>query len=152
MRARIGRDGKARPLDPIGLRYRIADALSADPTASIRAIAGRVGASQGTVRDVRARTRRGEDVLSPRLARLHQRDQQAATLANDEACRSTAIGSDFLEWFETHRLIHDRDWERFVGAVPLSRVYEVADTARCCSQMWAGFARALEDRARTSRR
>src|SRR5580704_477773 len=52
---RRGRDGRSRPVDPIPSRKRIAAALVADPSASLRRIAGLTGTSVNTVRDVRRR-------------------------------------------------------------------------------------------------
>jgi ParB-like chromosome segregation protein Spo0J len=70
-RARVGRDGRLRPLDPTEVRRRVAEAVRSDPEASTRAIAARTGASQATVRDVRQRLSRGlsELITRPRRSR-----------------------------------------------------------------------------------
>jgi len=52
--ARVGRDGRVRPLHPQAQRIRIAEAIKAHPGASLRGIAGPIGASPETVRRVRA--------------------------------------------------------------------------------------------------
>jgi ParB-like chromosome segregation protein Spo0J len=153
LRVRVGRDGVARPTDPAGLRHRIAAALEGDPNASIRAIAERTGASQGTVRDVRRRVAQGEDVLPPKLVRLREReaDPQPDVVVRtaSDAYRSTQEGADFAEWFESRHMTDDEEWTRFVDAIPVSRVYEVADAARLCGGAWLRFASALEARANT---
>ncbi|MET9296416.1 ParB/RepB/Spo0J family partition protein [Streptomyces sp. NPDC003077] len=66
MSARIGRDGRARPLSSAEGR-RLAGRLIVEfPEASLRVIARMAGISPGTVRDVRARLSRGEDIVPPR--------------------------------------------------------------------------------------
>jgi transposase len=151
--ARVGRDGKSRPTDPVEARHRIADAIKANPNASMREIARQTGASQGTVRDVRARLQRGEEVLSPRLARAHNRKQEVREPSRGQPRTAAAyrVASEFVDWFERHRLRADTDWERWVDGVPLSRVYEVADVARECGESWLRFASALELRVRRRR-
>lgn len=151
LRVRVGRDGVARPIDPTGLRHRVAEALKTEPGASIRAIAERTGASQGTVRDVRRRVRHGQSILPPKLMRVEQRQLEKSpdltVITESEAYRSTQAGHDFAEWFETTHLKDDAVWQRFVDAIPISRIYEVADAARTCGEVWVRFASALESRA-----
>lgn len=60
---RLGRDGKRRPVVPGEGRKLAAEYIAARPDASIREIARETGVSLGTVQDVRARLRRGEDPL-----------------------------------------------------------------------------------------
>jgi len=66
--ARIGRDGRVRPLDGAAGRRRAAEVIEEFPEASLREIAARAGISVGTARDVRERIHRGEDAVlrSPR--------------------------------------------------------------------------------------
>lgn len=66
--ARLGRDGRTRPLDGSAGRIRAAELIVKEPHASLRKIAQQAGISPGTVRDVRDRLRRGEDPL-PRTLR-----------------------------------------------------------------------------------
>ncbi|KJK56988.1 hypothetical protein UK12_19350 [Saccharothrix sp. ST-888] len=58
---RIGRDGRVRPLDSSDARRLAGQLITDSPEASLREIAHKAGISPGTVRDVRARLRRGED-------------------------------------------------------------------------------------------
>ncbi|MFD9304240.1 ParB N-terminal domain-containing protein [Streptomyces sp. NPDC060048] len=58
---RVGRDGRARPLDPSGARELAGELLRSNPGASLRRIAAEAGLSPATVADVRDRIRRGED-------------------------------------------------------------------------------------------
>jgi ParB-like chromosome segregation protein Spo0J len=149
LRARVGRDGRRRAIDPIEARERIAATIEADPGASNRSIAAETGASQRTVRDVRDRMARGEDILSPRLAarrRREQREQAEAPASEDEAFEALPGGAEFARWLDAHVVTSDDEWRGHVDAVPLSRVYEVADTARRCAGTWERLASALEGR------
>jgi ParB-like chromosome segregation protein Spo0J len=59
--ARLGRDGKVRPLSTAAGRAHARRLLEERPGASLRSIAELAGISPGTVRDVRNRMLRGED-------------------------------------------------------------------------------------------
>lgn len=59
--ARVGKDGKVRPLDGASGRRRAAELITAHPKASLREVARCAGVSPATVRDVRMRLERGED-------------------------------------------------------------------------------------------
>lgn len=59
--ARLGRDGRVRPLDASEGRRRVATLLANRPGATLKEIAQLTGVSVGTVRDVRRRIRIGED-------------------------------------------------------------------------------------------
>lgn len=63
---RFGADGRARPLDGDHRRRMAAELLVAHPQAPLREIATAAGISVGTVRDVRARVRRGDDPVPSR--------------------------------------------------------------------------------------
>jgi ParB-like chromosome segregation protein Spo0J len=58
--ARVGRDGRVRPLDSSEARRRAAEMLSDQPEASLRDIAQAAGIAPSTVLDVRKRLERGE--------------------------------------------------------------------------------------------
>lgn len=162
LRARIGRDGRARPVDPSELRHRIADAVESDPDASNRAIARRTGASQATVRDVRERLKRGE---SPAPSGQRQRRRHPGGTAPGAPTASTepatgeegpldlpsGVPAEFADWFESSH-VNDADWQPFVDAIPIGRVYDIADASRRRGESWRAFAVALEDRARQHRR
>ncbi|MYT32241.1 ParB N-terminal domain-containing protein [Streptomyces sp. SID8354] len=65
--ARIGRDGKVRPLSTEEGRRAAGRLITESPDAPLREIAKKAGISPGTVRDVRERLQRGEDpVPAPR--------------------------------------------------------------------------------------
>ncbi|MFZ3475534.1 ParB N-terminal domain-containing protein [Streptomyces sp. 4.24] len=63
---RVGRDGRARPVDPSRGRELAGELLRSNPGASLRRIAAEAGLSPATVADVRDRIRRGEDPVPAR--------------------------------------------------------------------------------------
>jgi hypothetical protein len=171
---RVGRDGKLRPIDSSPLRRRIANALRANPTASLRVVASEVGSSPETVRRVRDRLPEmmastnghvpaaepaasrscapdlGDAAESGGLTKLLTElvgdDALSPHWTADPAVLSTLGGTTFAEWFI--RTYIDSDWRAYVVAVPLSRVYEVADEARRRAACWQQFAVNLEARVR----
>jgi ParB-like chromosome segregation protein Spo0J len=66
--ARIGLDGKVRPLDSGGGRRRAAELLAQQPDASLRVVARAAGISPATVLDVRKRMERGESPVPQKPA------------------------------------------------------------------------------------
>lgn len=155
---RVGRDGKVRPIDPRATRLRVAEALQADPKASIREIALRTGASKRTVSDVRARALRGEDVVPAGLRSVDPQpepedgQQSSPVLAEVPAYLSDEDARGFVEWFEARCVGDYGEMVAFVDVIPISRVYEVADAARRCGDLWRRFASELEARANRRRR
>jgi ParB-like chromosome segregation protein Spo0J len=168
--SRIGRDGRVRPIDATPLRSRIVKALHANPEASLRTLASKVGASPETVRRVRqqlscqegnegqafdgtrqlmmthANRRRDDDDIKPAMELLASFvEDTGPSWAADSAVLSTQAGTVFARWLARTRLT---DWHKHVAAVPLSRVYEVADEARQRAAHWQEFALALEARAK----
>lgn len=65
-RRRIGRDGRARPVNSLEQRRQASDLLRENPDLSLRQVAAVVGISPETVRTVRARLLGGEDPVLPR--------------------------------------------------------------------------------------
>ena len=156
-RARAGRDGRIRPVDAHGLRASIRAELARNPDASLRAIAGAVGASPETVRSVRNQLRaeaeshatplEAHDDGSSRTLPMVERDERASQARDDPAFTCDANGTRFAAWFDKSAVPH-RYLSEHVDAVPLSRVYVVADEARRRAKFWEDFADALEARTR----
>ncbi|MDR8413848.1 ParB/RepB/Spo0J family partition protein [Nonomuraea sp. 3-1Str] len=67
LNARIGKDGRRRPLNAEEGRLRAARVIAANPDASLRKIAADAAVSVGTAHAVRQRIRRGEDPMAPRV-------------------------------------------------------------------------------------
>ena len=150
---RVGRDGRVRPLDAGAKRERIAHAVAECPDASLRSIARMVGVSPETVRSVRANLVQPPpashafltlDVPDrvPNVRDSHWQPDRSFTSREDSAATAA-----FLE--RTH--VSNAQLYAHVGAVPLSRVYEVADEARRRAAFWSTLAQSVEARARQGR-
>jgi hypothetical protein len=149
---RVGRDGRTRPVEPVTVRERIATALLERPNNSLRAIANTVGASPETVRSVRRSLTDSDDgaaELLPSAQRGNQTLSARGRWSQDPALASLPSSECFLRWFESSDVAEE--WYRFVSAVPISRIYEVADEARRRSRTWHDFAEAVESRVRLKR-
>jgi hypothetical protein len=70
-------------------------------------------------------------------------------LFEDTALKSMQYGEEFVKMMAAHWISPD-DWSKYVGIIPLSRVYIVADLARTYATAWMAFADALV--ARTAKR
>ncbi|NEC19135.1 ParB/RepB/Spo0J family partition protein [Streptomyces parvus] len=77
--ARIGRDGKARPLSAAEGRRLAGDLIAEQPAASLREIAKIAGIAPATVRDVRERMRRGQDPVPPKQRAAESLPEQRGT-------------------------------------------------------------------------
>jgi transposase-like protein len=152
---RIGRDGRARPTDPAAQRERIVAALVERPDASLRDIARTVGVSPETVRSVRATLLDDPDLASSPapviLAEWRAVRDRTEPWQPDHAFTSHEDGCLTAEFLERTD-VRECDLERHVGAVPLSRVYEVSDEARRRAAFWSQLAERVEARAQRGRR
>jgi hypothetical protein len=149
--ARVGRDGRVRPLDARAQRAKIIEAIKESPRASLRAIAGPIGVSPETVRRVRAAmaedgTLEGELPPPVDLHLFYLRRHQPAWQPDSSfsSLDDAAEVAEFLERTDTSMV----DPEVHSRAIPLSRIYEVADEARRRSAFWLRMAESVENRAR----
>ncbi|MEU4120380.1 hypothetical protein AB0F71_38505 [Kitasatospora sp. NPDC028055] len=76
--ARIGRDGKARPISAAHGRRLAGKLIAEQPGASLREIAKVAGIAPATVRDVRDRMRRGQDPVPPKQRAMERAPQPRA--------------------------------------------------------------------------
>jgi ParB-like chromosome segregation protein Spo0J len=152
---RVGRDGRARPVNADERRERAAMLLQASPQSSLRAVAREVGLSPATVKDVRDRMvaaagpRESSATPNATIEKALETPTGIGGTITDVALRTADDGEAFIAWFKERRL-SPGEWEQFVGVIPVSRVYVVADDARECADEWRKFADAIE--ARVSRR
>lgn len=166
--ARIGRDGRVRPLNGAEGRRQAAAALIANPGAPLREVARRAGVSPATARDVRLRLERGE---APTLSgRGHGRaagDRNRPTgaqapgpspaassapvavgkLLRDPSLRHNEHGRQLLRLLQLNEA-GARDWPGVVAAVPPHCAAIVGQLARHYAQKWLDFAQELDQRAR----
>lgn len=161
--ARVGCDGRTRPVDRSeGRRLAVAIILQR-PTASLREIARDAGVSPETVRDVRHRLSRGDDpVPSRRLAtRRVNTDHRVPScqgvpgdrggvkaalvlqqLRRDPSLRFNDAGRTLLMWLNAHAgdLEH---WPELVGQIPPHCTFLLASLARECADVWTAIAEEL---------
>jgi ParB-like chromosome segregation protein Spo0J len=164
--ARIGRDGRVRPLNAADGRRIAGVMFTEQPEASLRKIAKEAGISVGTARDVRERIRRGEDPTLPRqraksaaengssarTAALARRSADAVDhravlehLRHDPSLRYSDSGRLLLRWLG-QRAISSSDWEIIVTQIPPHCAIVVARIARGAALAWSDFADALDQR------
>lgn len=163
--ARIGRDGRIRPVDGSEGRRLAAELIRSDPGLSLRQVAKKVGISPETVRDVRGRLERGESPTpdgsrrlpakpqplrwtEPDFGRAVDRERLAVLerLRADPALRLTESGRILLRMLAMQS-IDGHEWERILHGVPPHLCSVVAGFARDHAQVWAEFADCLEGRA-----
>ena len=163
--ARMGADGRLRPLAPAVGRRRAAELIAARPDASLREIARDAQVSLGTAHDVRRRLKEGLDPVlvkphgagrrtaadpGPRPARTADSALQGATLESlvkDPSLRHTEGGRELLRWLRTCiAAVEGRD--RMADAVPAHCAEGVAGLARHCASLWNEFADEVERRGK----
>ncbi|MET9966108.1 hypothetical protein ABZZ80_09415 [Streptomyces sp. NPDC006356] len=158
--ARLGRDGRLRPVDSSAGRLRASELIRANPEASLRAIAGEAGISPGTVRDVRERMSRGENPLpagrrptaEPKRAaadpvrrdgRPRHRPQDPASalerLMNDPALRLTESGRQLLRLLATNITAGEHS-DRLLRDIPPHCADRVSQLALECAEGWRRIA------------
>ncbi len=152
---RTGRDDRRRPTDPAAVRMQVARVLGQHPQASLQRVADVTGSSLATVSDVRRRLRQGENPLPPRLrtgsaeGTSSEPEPARRRWQDDAALHSTPLGGELARWLDEHQF-NDDQWRPYVGAVPVSRAYELAAEASRRARSWERMAEALEDRVRTT--
>ncbi len=147
--ARVGKDGRSRPVDGSRGRVLAGKEIAARPDASLRQIAKAAGISVATARDVRDRVRRGEDPVPARLRRDAARpvevvDVQATVrdLKNDPSLRLTESGRALLRWLDGH-VIESDECTVLAAAVPPHCVEVIEAIARRCAETWSELATAV---------
>jgi ParB-like chromosome segregation protein Spo0J len=178
-RARIGQDGRVRPVDNAEGRILARELMDADPTLSLRQVARVVGISPETVRDVRKRIQRGEHPVPAR--RRHAKRGTAAVPGDERAEDKPKLGTRIeritapssqsravvlqrlradpaLRLTETGRsllrllYIHTmnaEEWENIAENLPAHCSSVIAHLARDCAQIWQEFADRVERQAKT---
>ncbi|MDF5753665.1 ParB N-terminal domain-containing protein [Spongiactinospora sp. TRM90649] len=161
LRARVGRDGRVRPLDGGEGRLRASQIIEAKPEVSLREVARRAGISVATARDVRERIRQGEDPLPPRQRAATLPKASAVTairhesanwpevrdkLWKDPALKYAESGRRLLRWLDSHA-IGTGECEVALRAVPAHWTGELAGLSRMFAQRWMDLAKALEAEA-----
>ncbi|MET8702476.1 streptomycin biosynthesis protein [Kitasatospora sp. NPDC004723] len=171
--ARIGRDGKVRPLSSAEGRRLAGKLIAEQPGASLREIAKVAGIAPATVRDVRDRMRRGQDPVPPRQRATERipkprtewtaprqrtvealpggRGHGTATrptdiverLRRDPSLRFNEARRSLLRWLGAQATSSEQ-LNDLVRQVPPHAANAVAQFARACAQGWNSFADELE--------
>lgn len=161
--ARIGVDGRRRPVSAADGRRLAGELFALHPESSLRKVAKGAGISVGTARNVRERIRRGEDPAPPRQRpRTDRRDGPGdgvaavrrpaevvdfgatlGSLRRDPSIAYSPQGRTLLRWLGA-RLITAADFEKMLPGIPPHCAIVVARMARQTALSWAEFADALE--------
>lgn len=172
--ARIGRDGKVRPLNSAEGRHRAAELIAEYPQASLRELARLAGISPATVSDVRKRLLLGEPPVAdpkpdaptadsdpddppglpqPGERRIVGRARSAPPdpvpllekLLRDPSLRHKEEGRRLLRVLQQNA-IGEQGWSKLAAAVPSHCGDLVVDLARQYAETWIGFAQELDER------
>lgn len=161
--ARVGSDGRTRPVAGATGRLHARELLLSSPELSLRQIARAAGIAPSTVRDVRDRIAQGEDPLPPRQRRTPPApgpaEGQAARrppapdrtvllkqLRNDPSLRFNDSGRSLLRWLGQYS-DESAALGRLVQQIPPHCATTVAELIRANAAAWAECAAALERRA-----
>ncbi len=168
---RVGKDGRARPINSAAGRLKVGELLAEKPTASIRSIAKEAGVSPSTVHDVRRRLRAGQ---SPALEQQRVQESPAtprppdvrpaqevssdpgsagsvdvatilANLKRDPSLRFSDPGRSLLRLLHRYRM-GMAESNKIAKMVPEHCAGSVANVAREYARMWTEFAAQLERR------
>ncbi len=150
--ARIGRDGRIRPVNSAEARRAASDAMAKRPEASLREIARLAGISPNTVRDVRQRMGRGEDPVPSRpfdgqSAGSRDRASLMQVLRRDPSLRLSESGRALLRWLDAMAKSPEI-CEDPVESVPPHCAYVLVELAVRCAEDWQDVASRLERRLR----
>jgi ParB-like nuclease domain len=168
--ARIGRDGRVRPVSGANGRKLASNVVAEQPDASLREIARVAGVSLGTARDVRERVRRGDDPVPASQAqsaarrlpagRSHARldTRNAATTRNardslallgklnaDPSLRYSEAGRVLLRWLHSVARAPCKGTD-LIDVLPSHCMYPVAQILRHCASQWLKTADQIDPR------
>ncbi|MDX5565181.1 winged helix-turn-helix transcriptional regulator [Streptomyces sp. ID05-04B] len=178
--ARIGRDGKMRPLNSAEGRRRAAELIAENPEASLREVARRAGISPATVSDVRKRLMAGELPVAERrqavaapgveggpsvvpgrvpaqraVRKVHMVQPDPVELLDkllrDPSLRHKEDGRRLLRLLQQNAL-GDQRWAKLAAVVPTHCRDLVVDLARQYAETWSEFAQELDANVRAMSR
>ncbi|GLZ00499.1 hypothetical protein Acsp02_77510 [Actinoplanes sp. NBRC 103695] len=165
VQARIGQDGRVRPIDASAGRQAAAELIASHPEATLRRIARDAGISVETARSVRARIRAGEDPVLDRRTRPERADREAnremtvrlpeddpsdelrsllEVIQRDPSLRYTESGRVLLRFLGSRVLLPD-EIPLSLGRIPPHSRLNLGSLARSCAAAWIQLAMGLED-------
>jgi hypothetical protein len=167
--ARIGHDGRVRPVNAAERRMLASQLITDNPGLSLRQVARAVGISPETVRDVRNRLKLGDDPVpqrngtpqngssddpargqrepgaAPRASALPNRDVAAIIerLRNDPTLRFSEVGRTLVRLLHLH-FVETQEWAKIGETVPLHCSGIIVGLARDYAELWKEFAERVE--------
>jgi hypothetical protein len=165
LNARVGRDGRLRPVSGLDGRRRAAKLMAEHPRASLREVAREAGVSPATARDVRMRLERGQEPQpaqpATESAGRHPQgpglgaqwkvppdlDAVLGKLLRDPSLRHNEQGRRLLRLLQ-YNAAAQREWPELIAAVPPHCTELAAQLAYQYAQMWQNFAADLHERTR----
>jgi ParB-like chromosome segregation protein Spo0J len=166
--ARVGRDGRIRPLNIAEGRERARQILEQNPASTLRAVSAAAGVSTGTVRDVRDRLREraGQPERAALVSAQVRREPRTVVrsrpgsgqgdpvstlraLRIDPSLRCTDSGRLLLSMLSV-AATDERLRERLVAEVPEHCIGLVSELAMANAQAWQQFAARLDQRRSVS--
>jgi hypothetical protein len=137
--ARVGRDGRARPVDRLAKRRSATELMRRDPDLSLRQVARAVGISPETARAVRAELHGERPRPAPRpvgpVVGAEDWSVTVRRLRDDPALRFSETGRALLRLLDLHTMSTDR-WTAIVRTVPAYNRPTVAKVAMECARVW----------------
>lgn len=166
LNARMGRDGKVRPLSSAEGRRKAARLMTERPEASLREVAKKAGISLATASDVRKRLVRGEEPVPagvasdasdgeaarPAKSRTAPRPAEAdpvvllEKLLRDPSLRLSETGRRLLRLLRSNAFVA-QNAPKLIAVVPQNRKALTEHLAEQYAQMWSEFARELDGRS-----
>jgi ParB-like chromosome segregation protein Spo0J len=147
--SRVGQDGRSRPVDGAVGRRLAGTLLGQHPRSSLREVARAAGVSVATVRDVRDRMNRGEDVLPPqqrrtgRTVRFEGGDHSVLRqLMTDPSIKYRSGGRALLDLMRARPSTVDPN--AIVGMLPAHCRGMAATACRQIALEWSEFAAVIE--------
>jgi hypothetical protein len=155
--ARIGRDGRTRPLSTASGRELARQMLEREPASSLREVSAAAGVSPGTVRDVRDQLRRqaAPVIPRPRRATSNPPRPEAVSPADPKAVLTALRADPSLRLTQSGRLLlsilavasmDQCAYERLIVDLPGHCVGPVAELAAASVRAWQELATRLDQR------
>lgn len=165
--ARLGRDGRVRPIDASEGRREAGRLIADHPDLPLREVARRSGISLGTAHDVRERLRLGQEPVPERGRRTGTQGEEPAQnkpapcvvgaadgdpaellrrLRKDPSLRFTETGRALLKLLHAHALVSGTGRQHLLSGVPAHCTDLVITLANDCSRAWQEVADALSVR------
>jgi ParB-like chromosome segregation protein Spo0J len=142
---RIGRDGRARPMNSAERRRIATDIITEHPEASLREIAERAGISPETARKVRLQLRRDQSTAAEAPPKEAEQPTALQALRRDPALRSREHGRLLLRMLSAVDTL-DEYGEQMIEHIPAHDLAWVARASRVCARTWERFADLAERR------